>query len=89
MEVVSQKGTNPTVLGRGQLGNLPFSGAVLRAFLVEKLGGPPGSYGGTPNAGSDRDGITAIRSAVADFPLDHILRVRGARVETWWGQGGR
>ena len=65
---------------------MPFLGAVLRGILVEKLCGPPGSYGGTPKACSDQDRTTANRSAVADLPQNQILRVRGARVETWWGQ---
>ena len=43
---------------------------------------PLDSYGGTPKAVSDRNGTTTIRSAMADLPLDHILRARGGRVET-------
>ena len=39
-------------------------------------------------AGSDRNGTTAFRSAVADSPWDHILGVRGARVEAWLIEGG-
>jgi hypothetical protein len=47
---------------------MPFWGAVLRGILVEKYCEPPGSYGGTPKACSDRDMTTAIRSAVANLP---------------------
>ena len=60
---------------------------LLHHILVEKLCGPLDSYGGTLKAWSDRDGTTAIRSTVADLPLGHIFRARGARGETWWGQG--
>ena len=61
---------------------------MLHHILVEKLCGPPGSYGGTSKECSDRNRTTAIRSAVT-LLQNHILRVRGARVETWWGQGGQ
>jgi hypothetical protein len=50
---------------------------------------PLDSYGGTLKDWSDRDGTTAIRSAVADLPWNHIPRVRGSRDETWWGQEGQ
>jgi len=42
------------IVGKGKLGIVPFPGTVLRGILVQKLSGPPGSYGGTPKACSNR-----------------------------------
>ena len=74
-------------LGRGKLETVPSWGSQLRRNRSKTWGGPLDSYGGTPTAGSDRIGATAIRSAVADLPLGNILRVRGILVEMRQGGG--
>ena len=52
---------------------------------VENLDCSAGFVLGNPKACSDRIETTAIRSAVADLPLGHILRVQRVLVETWQG----
>ena len=70
------------------MGTARFSGSFGRVISVKKLSVPLASYWGTPKTCSDRNESAAIRSAVADLPKGHILRVLGACVETWGG-GGR
>jgi len=74
-------------LGRGKLETVPSWGLQLRRNRPKSSSGLLDSNGGTPTGGSDRRETTAIRSAVADLPLGHILRVRGVLVETWQGGG--
>ena len=55
----------------------------------QKLSGELDSNSGTLKACSDWHESTAIRSAVADLPQDHIPGVPGVRAETWRGEGKR
>ena len=54
-----------------------LSGDIGARPLVEMLCGSLASYGETPKDCPDRNESAAIRFAVADSPLDHLLRVRG------------
>ena len=87
LEDLRQKKCPPMRLGRGKLEIVPSSGSQLRRNRPKSSGGPLDSYGGTPKAGSNRRKTTAICSSVADLLPGHILRVRGAFVETWQGGG--
>ena len=66
---------------------MQLSGGSGARLLVEMLGAPLASYGRTLKTCSDQNGSAAIRCAVADLPLGHILRARGAKVETWREEG--
>ena len=55
-------------LGLGLKNTVPSCVPQLRCKLLNRSAEPLDSYGATPKACSDRNGATAIRSAVADVP---------------------
>ena len=76
-------------IGRGKVATVRFCDFFTRGIRSKTSPAALDSYGGTLKACSDRIETAAIRSAVADLPLGHILRVRGVLVETWQGGGNR
>ena len=84
-ECLSQKVSSPIRIGRGKLATLRSWEFPTRRVRSKTSTAALDSYGGTLKACSDRIGTTAIRAALADLPLGHILRVRGVLFETWQG----